>query len=337
VWACWIVVLTGLASSETTVTTHFPVHDTYVRGGSDADTNYDSDSKLRVKNASGESNDRQTLVRFDLSGTSSTLISATLNLYCVGLTNGTPSAAFAYSVADDTWQEDTVTWNTAPAAVTLLDSRTDIITVGATYSFDVTAFVAQEMVGDGMVSLLLRDDIEVKKAADFDRREGSNPPTLVIETQNQFVLAVTPSGSGQVTLAPPGGAYDAGTQVVLTAVPDFGWQFISWSGDLSGSVNPTSVTMDADKSVVALFLRSGDRRDAHGCAGAKLELRWLERRPGGDREPERPPHGRRSQRGSELHAGTSRCRPDRLPGGQDGWGLELGKRVDDERASGRER
>jgi hypothetical protein len=253
VWACWIVVLTGLASSETTVTTHFPVHDTYVRGGSDADTNYDSDSKLRVKNASGESNDRQTLVRFDLSGTSSTLISATLNLYCVGLTNGTPSAAFAYSVADDTWQEDTVTWNTAPAAVTLLDSRTDIITVGATYSFDVTAFVAQEMVGDGMVSLLLRDDIEVKKAADFDRREGSNPPTLVIETQNQFVLAVTPSGSGQVTLAPPGGAYDAGTQVVLTAVPDFGWQFISWSGDLSGSVNPTSVTMDADKSVVALF------------------------------------------------------------------------------------
>ncbi|UCE02512.1 MAG: T9SS type A sorting domain-containing protein [Candidatus Latescibacterota bacterium] len=247
----WIVVSMGPASTETT--THFPAHDTYVRGGSYADRNYDSDSKLRVKNASGESNDRHTLVRFDLSGESGIPISATLNLYCVGLTNGTPSAAFVYSVADDTWQEDTVTWDTAPAAGSLLDSRTDITTVGATYSFDVTAFVAQELAGDGMVSLLLRDDIEVNKAADFGRREGSNPPTLVIETQDQFLLAVTPSGSGQVTLAPPGGAYDAGTQVVLTALADSGWQFISWSGDLSGAANPTSVTMDADKSIVAHF------------------------------------------------------------------------------------
>jgi uncharacterized repeat protein (TIGR02543 family) len=60
-----------------------------------------------------------------------------------------------------------------------------------------------------------------------------------------------------VTLDPPGGVYDDGTVVTLTAVPDSGWQFDNWSGDLSGSANPTTITMDANKTVTANFSEVG--------------------------------------------------------------------------------
>jgi uncharacterized repeat protein (TIGR02543 family) len=63
-------------------------------------------------------------------------------------------------------------------------------------------------------------------------------------------------GNGSVSLNPAGGVYDAGTVVELTAVPASGWQFSGWSGDLSGAANPTSITMDGDKTVMATFTQA---------------------------------------------------------------------------------
>jgi len=60
-------------------------------------------------------------------------------------------------------------------------------------------------------------------------------------------------GLGTVTLNPPGGVYNAGTVVTLTASPAAGWEFNDWSGDLSGSTNPETITVDADKNVTATF------------------------------------------------------------------------------------
>jgi uncharacterized repeat protein (TIGR02543 family) len=36
-------------------------------------------------------------------------------------------------------------------------------------------------------------------------------------------------------------------------MPDPGWQFNGWSGDLSGSANPLAITMDGDKTITATF------------------------------------------------------------------------------------
>jgi uncharacterized repeat protein (TIGR02543 family) len=69
----------------------------------------------------------------------------------------------------------------------------------------------------------------------------------------QRTLTVNINGSGQVFLDPPGGTYDHGTEVILTAVPDLGSFFDSWSGDLTGSDNPETIQMDGDKSVTAAF------------------------------------------------------------------------------------
>ncbi|RBW55199.1 hypothetical protein DS884_16345 [Tenacibaculum sp. E3R01] len=52
---------------------------------------------------------------------------------------------------------------------------------------------------------------------------------------------------------PTNGAYVDGTSVVLTATPNPGYQFDGWSGDATGTVNPVTIVMDADKTVTATF------------------------------------------------------------------------------------
>ncbi len=72
-----------------------------------------------------------------------------------------------------------------------------------------------------------------------------------------YLLTVNTTGAGMVNRDPEGTAYEEGASVTLTAEPDEGWEFNSWSGDgVSGSDNPVTVTMDSDKTVSALFARS---------------------------------------------------------------------------------
>ena len=70
---------------------------------------------------------------------------------------------------------------------------------------------------------------------------------------NQFTLAATVVGSGSVALNPPGGVYDAGTVVTLTASADAGFQFDGWSGDITSSINPTTITVDSNQVVTSTF------------------------------------------------------------------------------------
>jgi len=42
-------------------------------------------------------------------------------------------------------------------------------------------------------------------------------------------------------------------QVIIEAIPDVGYQFDGWSGDLVSLNNPETVTMDSDKVITALY------------------------------------------------------------------------------------
>lgn len=67
------------------------------------------------------------------------------------------------------------------------------------------------------------------------------------------VLTVTPPTNGSISLSPSGGTYAEGTVVTVTATPAGGFQFGGWTGALSGTTNPTTITMDADKTIGATF------------------------------------------------------------------------------------
>ncbi|HET9251679.1 MAG TPA: LamG-like jellyroll fold domain-containing protein [Candidatus Eisenbacteria bacterium] len=73
------------------------------------------------------------------------------------------------------------------------------------------------------------------------------PPTFALTT------AVVPNESGTILADPGGPLYMPGSQTQLTASPSTGYHFLSWSGDLAGSGNPQTLTLDADKSVTASF------------------------------------------------------------------------------------
>ena len=74
-----------------------------------------------------------------------------------------------------------------------------------------------------------------------------------VRMQHTLIIAV--DGSGSATPMAGAHTYDEGTVVPLTATPEAGWQFDYWSGDLTGSANPASVTMDGNRSVTAHFVR----------------------------------------------------------------------------------
>jgi hypothetical protein len=71
-----------------------------------------------------------------------------------------------------------------------------------------------------------------------------------------YTLAMNVNGGGSVSLDPttPGNSYPAGTTVTLTAQPDPGFIFDSWSGNVSGSNNPETIIMDSNKQVSANFV-----------------------------------------------------------------------------------
>ena len=74
---------------------------------------------------------------------------------------------------------------------------------------------------------------------------------------NGYNLTTAIIGNGRIDLNPSGGAYTAGTQVTLTATPDSGAQFNTWSGDISGSDNPTTVTIQSNMNITGNFTSVG--------------------------------------------------------------------------------
>ena len=78
---------------------------------------------------------------------------------------------------------------------------------------------------------------------------------VLIEVRYTITASVDPAGGGTVALDPsqsPDG-YLEGTQVTVTAAATDGYRFDHWSGALSNSENPASVTVSAAIEVVASF------------------------------------------------------------------------------------
>jgi len=77
---------------------------------------------------------------------------------------------------------------------------------------------------------------------------------------HNLTVNVSPVGDGNVMVngaTPPSypstTMWVCGDNVTLNATAASGYCFVNWSGDLSGSTNPTDITMDSDKDVTAHF------------------------------------------------------------------------------------
>jgi alpha-tubulin suppressor-like RCC1 family protein len=74
-----------------------------------------------------------------------------------------------------------------------------------------------------------------------------------ISQEESFLFTLSKTGDGEVIAQPNGNEFIAGTELGLTAVPNAGWEFVEWTGDVGSSENPVTLTMSSDKSVSAVF------------------------------------------------------------------------------------
>jgi len=181
--------------------------------------------------------------------------------------------------ADAGWHFDHWTGNlsgsTNPASI-LMDANKSVTAVFVQDQYTLTVNVT----GNGSVDLapaggtyLSGTNVQLTADADpgwtFSHWEGhltgsTNPDSILMDgdktvtavfAQDQYTLTVNVTGNGSVDLNPAGGTYASGTNVQLTANADAGWHFDHWTGNLSGSTNPASILMDANKSVTAVFVQ----------------------------------------------------------------------------------
>ena len=69
--------------------------------------------------------------------------------------------------------------------------------------------------------------------------------------QHKLSVSVTPINGG--TVSPPSNSYEKGQTIQLLATPSGEYVFKDWKGDLTGNVNPSSLTMNTDKSISGNF------------------------------------------------------------------------------------
>jgi len=103
------------------------------------------------------------------------------------------------------------------------------------------------------------DEINLLQAGCALKRAGPSDTTrctqvwVVVDYTDEYTLTINIVGNGSVAKSPDQATYLDGDTVQLTATADPGWSFDSWSGDLTDSTNPDTITIDGDKSVTATF------------------------------------------------------------------------------------
>ena len=110
------------------------------------------------------------------------------------------------------------------------------------------------------------DEWEFKEWTGDTDAGAENPTQMTINkaisvtavfVKKQYPLTIEIEGEGTVSekVIKAGAAtdYNSGTIVELTAVPSGEWEFVEWTGDLESTENPVEITIDASKTVKAVF------------------------------------------------------------------------------------
>ena len=102
--------------------------------------------------------------------------------------------------------------------------------------------------------------------------QDSDAVVNTICSTQKFILTISASSGG--TTNPASDTYNCyeGMEVTISALPDSGYAFSGWSGDVSGTENPLTVVMDKDKSITANFIRQYNLTIAAGKGGTTYPL-----------------------------------------------------------------
>jgi len=149
-----------------------------------------------------------------------------------------------------TEQKYTITASVAGIGGTIQPSGAVIVTYGQNQTFIITPDTGYH------VSDVMIDGSSIGPTTSYTFYSVDNNHTITaVFAQNEYVLTIHVIGDGAIAKSPDKTIYTHGEIVELTATANSGWTFSGWSGDLTGSQNPTTITMDSDKVVNATFIQ----------------------------------------------------------------------------------
>jgi hypothetical protein len=111
-----------------------------------------------------------------------------------------------------------------------------------------------EMTNFGNLNQTATGDFDNDGVSNLDEfRDGTNPNS---NASYRPRLTIVSDGGGSVTVTPAKLSYDLGEVVTLTATANSPNTFQGWSGDLTGTTNPATITMSANRTVTARFVNA---------------------------------------------------------------------------------
>lgn len=162
-----------------------PTDDSYVRDGSSSNTVFGNIDplRLRAKNASAIGFNRETYLKFDISGISN-IEHARVYLFADTRTGTADFQTNMLAVSDNSWNENTLTYNNKPQTGTILTSvvsnRDEVWN-----SFEVKSYVISNQ-GNSSCSVALKNNNQDNQTVNFDSKEtiNGNIPFLIIHYQS---------------------------------------------------------------------------------------------------------------------------------------------------------
>ena len=195
------------------------------------DTNYGLNSVLRLRSLADKTWSRVSFLKFNIASLSTPVSSAKLKLYST-TQNG---MVYAYTVADNSWQELNLTWNTMPAIGALIGSG--MAASNSWFEIDVTGYIT----GPGTYSIALEEMANV--LGELSSREGGNPPVLAIESSAVPTVYLPGFSGGNLILTGAGFPPDT-TYSVLTTT-NLLLPLSSWTTHTTGVLNSSGTFSNA--------------------------------------------------------------------------------------------
>jgi hypothetical protein len=190
--AAWAIPLTINPSADTWIP-YYTEHPEMM------DTNYGSSTSLYLSNWPTRVADYRTLLMFNLSGlpAGSQVTSITLTLYPWMLLDFSAMIQ-VHRMADDTWNEGTITWNLAPTSFTtafvpnLLDTQPVNVLDPNPVIWNLNSWDWSPDRTDGLVTFLLKITSDDRNAF-FNSKEDSRPGYRPVLTINYDPVPIPPS------------------------------------------------------------------------------------------------------------------------------------------------
>ncbi|AJR04901.1 T9SS type A sorting domain-containing protein [Siansivirga zeaxanthinifaciens] len=189
------IVNVNFSSSSLVSTTFTTVDDAHVRIGSNAGDNYGSTGNMQLRETTNIDGTRQAFLKFDLSSIDN-VVSAVLRLRNTGANTGTVDLN---RVANDSWFENTITWNNQPDIGDKIGTyQFDAI---GNFDMDVTTYVNLEIQGDKIVSFALNNASAFMTVSSKDSTTDPAPQLIVVYNQGT-TLAVKEFSESDIVVYP---------------------------------------------------------------------------------------------------------------------------------------